>query len=196
MSAPDSSKQAESSTMGIGTGTRKHAEGASFPGTPAKSAMPEWYPELLSSVSGHVAAGRRRSIAAVNQQVIQTYWAIGRDILDRQESEGWGSRVIDRLSADLRQQFPEAKGFSPRSLKYMRAFAAAWTLEAIVQQPAAQLPWGHQMVLLDKASNTQARLWYAAAAVEHGWARNVLGHPIQNQPHARPLQGDAPAVGL
>jgi len=126
MSAPDSSKQAESSTMGIGTGTRKHAEGASFPGTPAKSAMPEWYPELLSSVSGHVAAGRRRSIAAVNQQVIQTYWAIGRDILDRQESEGWGSRVIDRLSADLRQQFPEAKGFSPRSLKYMRAFAAAW----------------------------------------------------------------------
>jgi predicted nuclease of restriction endonuclease-like (RecB) superfamily len=185
MSAPDSSKPAEAAKMGIGPGTRKHAEGASFPETPAKGTMPVWYPDLLSSVSGHVAAGRRRSIAAVNQQVIQTYWAIGRDILDRQESEGWGSKVIDRLSADLRQQFPEAKGFSPRSLKYMRAFAAAWTLDEIVQQPAAQLPWGHQMVLLDKASDTVARLWYAAAAVEHGWSRNVLVHQIESQLHAR-----------
>ncbi|WP_120521947.1 PDDEXK nuclease domain-containing protein [Arthrobacter celericrescens] len=167
--------------MGIGPGTRKHAAEASFPGTPGKSTMPEWYPELLSSVSGHVAAGRRRSIAAVNQQVIQTYWAIGRDILERQESEGWGSKVIDRLSTDLRRQFPEAKGFSPRSLKYMRAFAAAWTLDEIVQQPAAQLPWGHQMVLLDKAGNTEARLWYAAAAVEHGWSRNVLVHHIETR---------------
>jgi len=147
--------------------------------------MPEWYPDLLSSVSGHVAAGRRRSIAAVNQQVVQTYWAIGRDILDRQESEGWGSKVIDRLSADLRQEFPEAKGFSPRSLKYMRAFAAAWTLDEIVQQPAAQLPWGHQMVLLDKASDTAARLWYASAAVENGWSRNVLVHQIESQLHTR-----------
>lgn len=143
--------------------------------------MPEWYPALLSSVSGHVAAGRRRSLAAVNQQPIQTYWAIGRDILDRQESEGWGSKVIDRLSADLRQQFPEAKGFSPRSLKYMRAFAAAWSKDEIVQQPAALLPWGHQMVLLDKGSDTEARLWYAAAAVEHGWSRNVLVHHIESK---------------
>lgn len=180
MSTP-TNQNTRSSKMGLGPGTRKHSDGASFPGIPATRTMPEWYPALLSSVSGHVAAGRRRSLAAVNQQLIQTYWAIGRDILDRQESEGWGSKVIDRLSADLRQQFPEAKGFSPRSLKYMRAFAAAWSKDEIVQQPAALLPWGHQMVLLDKGSDTEARLWYAAAAVEHGWSRNVLVHHIESK---------------
>src|SRR4051794_30138844 len=88
---------------------------ASFPSTPARSSMPEWYPELLATVADHVAVGRTRAVAAVNKELLSTYWAIGRDILDRQNEEGWGAKVIDRLSADLRDQFPKAKGFSPRN---------------------------------------------------------------------------------
>jgi predicted nuclease of restriction endonuclease-like (RecB) superfamily len=78
------------------------------------------------------------------------YWQIGRDILARQRNEGWGAKVIERLAQDLRNAFPEMKGFSRANLMYMRAFAEAWPDAAIVQQAVGQLPWGHNLVLLDK----------------------------------------------
>lgn len=75
------------------------------------------------------------------------YWQIGRDILDRQGREGWGARVIERLAQDLRKTFPDMKGFSPRNLKYMRAFAEAWPDESMVQGVLAQLPWFVQQLV-------------------------------------------------
>ena len=89
------------------------------------------------------------------------YWHVGRDILARQEQEGWGARVIDRLSTDLHAAFPEMKGFSPRNLKYMRAFAEAWPEPEFVQQVAAQLPWFHSCTLLDRVKDGAVREWYA-----------------------------------
>ncbi|OMH23474.1 hypothetical protein BKD30_12315 [Tersicoccus phoenicis] len=154
---------------------------ASFPSTPARSAMPSWYPELLTSVVQRVSSGQRRAVTAVNREVLATYWAIGREILNRQDQEGWGTRVIDRLAADIRDQFPDARGFSARNLKYMRAFAQAWDADAIVQRSVAQLPWRHQIALIEKLDDTEARLWYAAAAVEHGWSRDVLTHHIRTR---------------
>jgi hypothetical protein len=106
--------------------------------------MPGWYPALLDSVSARVATGRQRAVPAVNNELIGTYWAIGRDIIDRQDEEGYGTRVIDRLSADLRERFPDGHGYSPRNLKYMRAFAAAWPDPEVVQGRLARLPWYHQ----------------------------------------------------
>jgi predicted nuclease of restriction endonuclease-like (RecB) superfamily len=96
-----------------------------------------------------------------------------------------GGRVIDRLSADLRERFPDASGFSLRNLKYMRALADAWPEETIVQRSAAQLPWRHHMVLLDKLDSLDLRLWYAQAAVEQGWSRDVLVHHIDGRFHER-----------
>lgn len=160
-------------------------DSAAFPAVPARSGMPDWYPDMLASVADKVSTGRVRAVAAVNQELVATYWAVGKEILDRQSQEGWGAKVIDRLSADLRDKFPDARGLSPRTLKYMRAFAEAWTREAIVQQPLAQLPWGHNVTLIEKLSDTQTRLWYAAAAVEHGWSRNVLVHQIETRLHER-----------
>lgn len=133
------------------------------------------------SVGQRVIDGRRRALSAVNQQLVATYWAIGRDILERQEQEGWGSRVIERLSMDLRTEFPEAQGFSPRNLKYMRSFATAWPEQSIVQAPLAQLPWYQHIALLEKLAAPESRLWYAAAAVEAGWSRNVLVHQIETR---------------
>ena len=104
----------------------RQSEAGSFPVAPSAQLMPIWYPDLLASVSDHIATGRPRAIAAANREMLATYWAIGNDILARQQEERWGTRVIDRLSADLRERFPEARGYSPRNLKYMRAFAAAW----------------------------------------------------------------------
>lgn len=143
--------------------------------------LPYWYPALLESVSTRVATGQRRGQVAVNRELLVTYWDIGRDILDRQQDEGYGTRVIDRLSADLRDRFPDGRGYSPRNLKYMRAFAAAWPDPEVVQARLAQLPWYHHIALLEKLSDTEQRLWYAAAAVEEGWSRDVLTYQIKTR---------------
>lgn len=148
-------------------------------------AVPAWYPELLAAITGHVHIGRQRAVAAANKELLITYWAVGNEILARQEAEGWGARVIDRLSADLRERFPDSKGFSARNLKYMRTFAAAWPDPAIVQARLAQLPWYHQIALLEKLNTPDLRLWYAQAAVAEGWSRNVLVHHIDTQFHLR-----------
>nr|WP_255492115.1 PDDEXK nuclease domain-containing protein [Polaromonas sp. E10S]AWD71951.1 hypothetical protein pE10SP1_p004 [Polaromonas sp. E10S] len=99
----------------------------------------------------------------------------------RQSSQGWGTKVIDRLAHDLRTAFPEMKGFSPRNLKYMRAFAEAWPDKAIVQAVLAQLPWYHQLALLDKLPGPETRRWYAAKAIEHNWSRNILVMQIETR---------------
>ncbi|WP_246510578.1 DUF1016 N-terminal domain-containing protein [Bradyrhizobium glycinis] len=113
----------------------------------------------------------------------------GRDILIRQEKEGWGAKVIDRLADDLGRAFPEMTGLSARNLKYMRAFAEAWPDSEFVQQVVALLPWGHNVRLLDALKAPEQRAWYARQAIEHGWSRNVLVHQIDSNLFAR--QGSA-----
>lgn len=184
--------------------------------------MPADYGPLLAEIKTRVQAARIKAGLAANRELLALYWDIGRLILDRQRREGWGTKVIDRLAADLQREFPGQGGFSPRNLKYMRAFASAWPETVIVQQPgaqlieprqsaptivqapiaqsdqpvpaivqqsAAQLPWYHHCVLLDKLSSAENRLWYAAKAVEHGWSRNVLALQIDAGLHDR--QGKA-----
>jgi predicted nuclease of restriction endonuclease-like (RecB) superfamily len=109
--------------------------------------------------------------------------------LVRQQREGWGAKVIDRLANDLRRIFPEMTGLSARNLKYMRAFAAAWTDAEFVQRVVAQLPWGHNVSLLDTVKAAEERSWYAEQTVEHGWTRAVLVHQIESGLFAR--QGTA-----
>lgn len=117
------------------------------------------------------------------------YWGIGKEILTRQKAEGWGAKVIDQLAKDLHQAFPDMQGFSPRNLKYMRALAEAWPDEAIVQQVVAQLPWGHNVRLLDHVKSREERLWYIHQAIEHGWSRNILEIHIESGLYRR--QGKA-----
>jgi DUF1016 N-terminal domain len=107
-----------------------------------------------------------------------------------------GSRVIDRLAADLRGAFPEMKGFSPRNLKYMRAFAAAWPEREIVRASLAQLTWYHHIALLEKLDNPASQLWYAARTMEHGWSRNILALQIDAQAHRRTRHASpSPVIG-
>jgi len=145
---------------------------------------PVGYAELLEQVKIQVRTSRVQAARAVNTELVGLYWQIGHLILDRQESEGWGTKVIGRLASDLRAEFPGMRGLSQRSLVYMRTFAAAFD-EPLAQQPAAQLPWGHIMVLLDKVTDHEAMKWYAERAVEHGWSRAVLTHHVATNRHMR-----------
>ncbi|QOJ31139.1 MAG: DUF1016 domain-containing protein [Gammaproteobacteria bacterium] len=140
---------------------------------------PEGYAEWLAELKARIHTAQQRAALAVNRELVLLYWQIGRDILARQAEQGWGAKVIERLSQDLRSSFPEMKGFSPRNLKYMRAFAEAWPDQSFVQEVLAQLPWYHQLALLDKLPGPQTRKWYAAQAIEHNWSRNVLVMQIE-----------------
>ena len=171
----------------------------------------------------------------MNRELIALYWDIGRVILERQQAEGWGAKVVARLAADLRAEFPEMTGFSRTNFLYMRSFVEAWIATPIVQQavgqlaagklphpattsptptaeivqqpvgqitgavlqqaaaefpvpppePMASLPWGHNLVLLNKLKDRPTRLWYAQAALRHGWSRAVLTVQIETQAHRR-----------
>jgi len=142
---------------------------------------PEGYGEWLAEVRARIYAAQQRAALAVNTELLRVYWQIGRDILDRQTEQGWGVKVVERLSHDLRQSFPDLGGFSRANLMYMRAFAEAWPEDAIVQQAVGRLPWGHNIMLLTKLKDPELRLAYAEAAVEFGWSRNVLGMHIERK---------------
>jgi len=145
----------------------------------ARGRRPEGYARFLSELRSRVQAARTRAVMAVQSELVLLYWSIGRDILERQERLGWGAGVIEQLAADLRREFPDSKGFSGRNLLYMRRFAEVWPTRPIVQQLVAQLPWGHNVRLLDKVKDDGQRLWYAQQAVENGWSRAVLVAQIE-----------------
>jgi NAD(P)-dependent dehydrogenase (short-subunit alcohol dehydrogenase family) len=105
--------------------------------------------------------------------------------MERQAREGWGSRVIDRLSADLRRDFPDMTGLSARNLKYMRALAETHPDRAFVQQVVARLPWGHVVRRMENVKDATRREWYARQSIEHGWSRNVLIHQIESNLYER-----------
>lgn len=120
---------------------------------------PQGYADWLDELKGRIHGAQQRAALAVNRELVGLYWQIGQDILARQAKQGWGAKVIDRLAHDLRTAFPEMKGFSPRNLKYMRAFAEAWPDESFVQAVLAQLPWYHHLALLDKLHGPEPRKW-------------------------------------
>jgi predicted nuclease of restriction endonuclease-like (RecB) superfamily len=177
--------------------------------------LPSDYQDYLAQLKERIRSAQVKAALAVNRELVLLYWGIGRDILQRQAQQGWGTKVIDQLAKDLKQEFPEMSGFSSRNLKYMRAFAEAYPDGLIVQQAAAQItdepiveqaagqitgeqvvqavlsriPWFHNCVLLDKVKDATERLWYAQQTIENGWSRNVLVHQIESNLYAR--QGKA-----
>ncbi len=156
------------------------------------------YAALLASLQERIRSAQTRAALSVNRDLL-LYWQIGREILIQQDAQGWGARVIDRLSQDLRQAFPGMKGFSARNLKYMRAFAEAWPDEQFVQQVVAQLPWGHNVRLLDRIMDHVEREWYARKAIENGWSRSIskpIGVSAYQLTRALPegLKGSLPTI--
>lgn len=151
----------------------------------AKDPFPEGYGELLAEAKAAIVGARQRAALAVNAEMLRLYGQLGALLAARRQAAGWGASVSVRLSADLRAAFPGMKGLSPRNLRYMRTFAEAWPPDSIGQRTVAQLPWGHNIELLDRLSERDERLWYAARAVEHGWSRAVLVHQILSGLHRR-----------
>ncbi|CCD29342.1 Conserved hypothetical protein DUF1016 [Candidatus Glomeribacter gigasporarum BEG34] len=141
------------------------------------------YQAFLSDIKQHYRSAQLKAVHAVNQQMIQFYWHLGKRILEKQAQAAWGGKFLEQLSQDLRADFPGTQGFSVRNLHYMRKFAALYP--EIVQQPVAQLPWGHLVVLIEQGKDSAARDWYAANVVQNGISRNVLATQIEQDLYAR-----------
>ena len=150
---------------------------------------PEGYADWLTQLKGQIAQARQRAALAVNAELVQLYARIGRDILQRQQSQGWGAKVVDRLARDLKDAFPDMRGWSSSNLKYMRFFALHCPDGSFGQQPADQLPWFHIVTLLTQLDQPAEREWYAAQTVQHGWSRTTLALHIKNRLQQR--QGGA-----
>lgn len=129
--------------------------------TPAKKGdnlLSKGYKELLKDIKDRVKSSQLKAAIAVNQELINLYWGIGRSVLKKQEEEGWGSKVVEKLATDLKAAFPEMKGFSSRNLQYMVTFAREYPNSPITQQPVAQIPWGHNTLLLDRLKDPNIRV--------------------------------------
>lgn len=147
------------------------------------------YITFFDALKQRVETTRYQAALKVNQELILLYHHIGTQILRSQAEYGWGAKVIDQLSKDLKSAFPEMRGFSTRNLKYMRKFAEEYPEAEFVQAPPAQLTWYHHQTLLDKISDKKTRLFYMEQAVVHGWSRDIMVMQIERNLHNR--QGHA-----
>ena len=182
----------------------------------AKQVAKADYVAFLQEIKSRIQSSQIRAHLAVSREVTLLYWDIGRRIILRQKEQAWGKAVIERLAADIQKDFPGIEGFSANNLWRMRSFylsckevftilarpvqespasTGGEILALPVQEldfPAAELlglPWGHNIVLMQKVKNPALRLWYAAGVIEHGWSRDILSLQIQSRLHER--QGKA-----
>ena len=141
------------------------------------------YQEWVSALKSQVRASQQKASLAVNSRLIRLYWSIGHSILEHQERLGWGGKVVEQLAKDLKIELPDMKGLSRSNLMYMRSFALAWPdfkTNEIVQQAVGQIPWGHNLALLQRFKDSRERLWYANKTISHGWSRAVLVNQIES----------------
>ena len=162
----------------------------SKPGTGAMTNGLEGYADFLADVKSQIQTARVQATLAVNRHLLDLYWRIGREISARQTTHGWGDSILLTLAKDLQTAFPGVSGFSRRNLYRMRSLYLAYKDQSeFVPQAVAQIPWGHNIILLEKVKAPEIRDWYVRAAFEHGWSRAVLEMQIESRLHER--QGKA-----
>ncbi|MBT2488863.1 DUF1016 family protein [Streptomyces sp. ISL-96] len=153
------------------------------PVVPAQpSGLPPGFFDLVAELKNLVRGAHVRAQLKVNAEMLQMYWDIGRTILERQRNEKWGTKVIERISAELRTEFPNQRGFSRANLHYMQQMAPTWP-EPIVQQAVGQLPWGHIVTLMGKCKTRTELDFYAQHAVRNGWSRDDLASAVHRALH-------------
>ena len=151
-----------------------------------KEMIGQGYFSLLQDLKDSISTARIKAHLAVNREMIILYWNIGKKILERQTKEGWGTKVIENLSKDLRTDFPEMKGLSYQNISYMRQFVLEYDNDfTFLQQGVGEIPWGHNIVIFSKIKEIDQRLWYVRKSIENGWSRNVLNIQIQTDLYTR-----------
>lgn len=159
--------------------------------------LDEKYSTFLVEIKNQIKLSQQKAFNSVNQEMILLYFTIGAMINNEQIELGWGAKVIDTLSADILQEFPSMSGFSPRNLKLMVQFYKEYSNDEIVQPAVAQIgklkirpivsqiPWTHNIILIQKVKNKKIRYWYMEQILKNGWSKDVLSLMIKSQVYKR-----------
>ena len=145
------------------------------------------YFEILESIKQQIREAQYRAVLGMNREQIILYWNIGKIIID---NSNYGSSFVENLARDIKLEFPNAKGYSVRNLRYMRKFASVFNDFENLQVPLADLTWYHNQALMDKVSAKEIYLWYADKTLENGWSRDVLVHQIELNLYQRQVLTD------
>ena len=138
--------------------------------------------QIFENIKQEVLKSQYKAMQIVNKELIFMYWHIGKIIGDNSK---WGNKFIDSLSIDLKLEFPKVTGFSVRNLKYMKKIAEEYPDFEFVQQVVAQIPWGHNIILMDKVKNIEERKWYIKQSIINGWSRSLLTMQIESKLYER-----------
>jgi predicted nuclease of restriction endonuclease-like (RecB) superfamily len=152
-------------------------------------ATSDLYRQLITDLKGRIQSAQAKATLAVNTQLIELYWDIGKTIVAKQQESGWGDAIIAKIADDLTRELGGLKGFTPRYLRYMKQFYSFYLCHGeFVKQAVSQIPWSHNILILQKIKDQEKALWYVNNAIENGWSRNVLGIQIENQLYERQVQ--------
>ena len=143
------------------------------------------YNSFLVDIKSKIKSSQQKAFNSVNQEMIGLYFNIGSIINARQKELGWGAKVIDKLSLDILNEFPNMKGFSSRNIKLMVQFYKEYYLDEFVQLPVAQIPWTHNIILIQKIKDKNLRYWYIQKVLENGWSKDILSLMIKSELHKR-----------
>ena len=154
------------------------------------------YANLLSDIKTRIRQAQVKATLSANAEMIKMYLDIGRMIHKRQQQEGWGARIIPRLSKDLHNELPDVKGFSERNIQFMIQFYKEYGADAAIgkqpvsqsgnmKQLVSQIPWGHNILLIQRVKDNSVRFWYMAQVIQNGWSRDTLGLMIKSEIHER-----------
>lgn len=142
--------------------------------------LDEHYKHFLSRIKQRLKSAQMRAALAANTELINFYWELGNDLVAKQKSHKWGDHFLEQLSHDMRQAFPEMRGFSKRNLEYMRRFALSYSNIEFAKQPVSQLPWGHIVRLMQMVPDTKIRDWYIDQTIQNGWSRSIMEMQIES----------------
>jgi predicted nuclease of restriction endonuclease-like (RecB) superfamily len=145
-----------------------------------KKKLPATYPSFLAEVKQRIRTSQYAALKSVNSELLKLYWELGRMVCERQERDGWGAAVVDKLSDDLQAEFPAQTGFSRRNLYRIRELYLAYKDDAIVPPLVAQIGWSHNIMILEKCKATEERKFYVAMTKKFGWTKNILAIQIAN----------------
>ena len=151
--------------------------------------LPDDYATLLAEVKERVRSAQYEALKAVNKELVALYWDIGKLIVSRQTHADHGAAIVEQLAEDLRQAFPGVRGYSRRSLFYMREFHLAYCDQPKVQPLVAQIGWSHNIIILQRCKEPLEREFYIRMTHKFGWSKNVLIHQIENQSYEKSLLG-------
>ncbi len=147
-----------------------------------------YLPHFLDVIKKDIQDSQLRAVTSITQELTELYWRIGKMLSEKASSESWGSKTIERLTRDLKSFFPNISGFSHRNLKFMRQFADYYP-QGIRETAVSLIPWGHNIILMQKVADREKSFWYANEAIEHGWSRSVMSMWIESDLYGR--QGKA-----